>query len=212
MSQISRLLSEMEDPLQMFPFQEVAGILAKSVDRAKDHLAQRAGGLGVSVKYRSVDEEHKFEVISLLIRAAFILGQAAITQAVAIAKKLHDLAGRPPWLPDSRSLILQTGARIHQGTSLSEIVLFDAVVNYFKHHHEWPLNWNQDRSGGDQCRAIEKVRLLGITPDGDRNLEIVLDNLGFGTTGVTSVGESIQAWREALAQDLRRRLHAPHQP
>jgi hypothetical protein len=75
MSEISALLSELEDPFQMFPLQEVVGILTLSVEDAESFLAQRAGWWGVSKKHRSVDEEHQEEVISLLIGSAFVLGQ-----------------------------------------------------------------------------------------------------------------------------------------
>lgn len=207
MSEISALLSKLEDPFQMFPLQEVARILSQSVENAENCLAQRAGWLGVSKKYRSVDEEHQEEVIFCLIGSAFVLGQSAITQSVAITKKIHDTAGKPLWLPNAKPDILNTEATIHQKTGLSETILFDAVANYFKHHREWSADWNSIEGRGQPFQTIKIVRQLGLSPDSDANLQIAMHNLGFGETGIGSLGESIQNWRERLTENLRKRLY-----
>jgi len=207
MSTISALLSELEDPFQMFPLQEVAGILGRSVDDAEDYIAQRSGWYGVSSKYRTVDEEHQLDVISLLIGSAFVLGQCAITQSVAIATKIHDMSGQPDWLPHTKSDIMNTEAVIHKDFGLSEMILFDAVANYFKHHRQWPVDWDLTRAQNPQRRTIEIVQKLGLSPTSSANLQTALHNLGFSATGIGSLADNIQSWREHLAENLRKRLN-----
>lgn len=159
-----------------------------------------------SQKYRTVEEEHQIEVTSLLIGSAFVLGQTALTRAVAIARKLRYLAGQPSWLPSRKVDILCIEASIHGDTGLSEMVLFDAVANYFKHHHEWPSGWSQ-QTQGPHSRTIEVVCRLGLSPEAYDNLGVAAHSFGFGAAGVGSLGARIQAWRERLAENLRRSLN-----
>lgn len=205
MTQIAALLSELEDPFQMFPLEQVARTLAESVADSEEYLVHRAGWLA-SPKYRTVEEEHQIEVTSLLIGSAFVLGQTSITQAVAIARKLRDLAGKPSWVPNSKVDILRFEASIHGDTGESEMVLIDAVANYFKHHHEWPSDWSH-QTQGPHSRTIKVVCRLGLSPEAYDNLGAAVHSLGFGAAGVGSLGGRIQAWRERLAENLRRSLY-----
>jgi hypothetical protein len=206
MTPISGLLSELEDPFQLFPLQEVTRSLAKLAESAEDYLVERAGWWGVSSKFRSVDEEHEAEVYNLLIGSAFVLGQTAITQSVAIVTKIRDTAGNPPWLPDGRAEVLKIEAAIHQPTGLSETILFDAVANYFKHRQEWPSDWVPLNARGSQRATIETIRSLGLVPGSDSNLDTAMRELGFGIQGIAFLAERIQSWRERLAANLRKRL------
>jgi hypothetical protein len=211
-TQIATLLSTLEDPFQMFPLEQVAKTLAESVADSEEHLVRRTGWWGSGLKYRTVEEEHEIEGSFLLIGSAFVLGQTAITQAVAIARKVRDLAGKPSWLPSRREDILCTEASINRNTDVSEMVLVDAVANYFKHHHEWPSRWNQQpphrnqHPQGPHRRTIYLVCRLGLSPEAYNNLEVAVQRLGFGAPGVGSLGGRIQDWRERLAESLRRSL------
>src|SRR5256886_15615579 len=205
-SQISLLLSELEDPFQMVPLQEIAARLNQCIADGRTYLAERAGWFGVSAKYRTVDEEHTEEMIVNLIGSAFVLAQTSIVQAVAIAIKLHEIAGDPPWMPNCKADIMKIESRIHGETGLSEIVLFNAVANYFKHRHQWSSDWGQQQPvlRERESATIQIVSKLGLSAKAINNLDIALRNLGLAN--VLALGESVQAWRERLAQNLRARL------
>jgi len=193
-TRIGALLSTLDDPFEMFPLDSVARGLADLVSASDETISDHSGWWGVSRKYYSVEQEHHVEVIALLIGSTFVLGQTAITQTVAISKKLHSLAGEPNWFPSDRRTILRTEAAVHVETSLSELILFDAVANYFKHHYEWPDDWNPQRAEKPQRRTIEIVRRLGLSPESrEDNLRIAVQNLGLTTSDMV-LGARIQAW------------------
>lgn len=208
MTRVSALLSSLEDPFQMFPLEAVSAYLTELVSDSHERIAEQSEWWGVSRKYYSVEQEHHLEKISLLIGSVFVLGQAALTEAVAIVRSLRAMAGEPPWLPASRDEILQIGSTIHAATGLSEIVLIDAVANYFKHHHEWPKDWAAEGAKGLERRTIEFVLALGFTPgDHQNNLEAALHGLGVNSSTMGSLASKIQRWRETLAQSIRSDLH-----
>jgi hypothetical protein len=204
---LDQLLSTLEDPFEMFPVQSVERSLVNLVAESEEAIAEQSGWWGVSRKYYSVEQEHHLEMISLLIGSAFVLGQTAITQTVAIAVKLHSLAGKPAWLPGRRDDIMRTAATFHIGTKLSDMVLINAVANYFKHHREWPDDWSPTGSkAADQ--TIEIVRSLGFSPGNyDENLWTALRclNVSVAASGAM-LGNRIQDWRERLAENLRSAL------
>lgn len=199
--EIEALISILEDPFNMFPLEGVSSQLGALIDERDEQLYKRAGWWGVSPKYRTVEDEHDLEVIQLLIGSAFVLGQAAITQTVSIVTKLRELADCSSKLPNGKAQIMSLEANIHPSTGLSEIVLFDAVANYFKHHYEWPTNWSG--ATGAQLRTIDLVLKLGLMPGGEHNLHIALRNLGMNPSNMSLMGKAIQEWRERLAVLLR---------
>lgn len=205
MTVIDALLATLEDPFNLFPLEAVSRQLEALVDDRDDRIAGRTGWWGVSPKYRSVEEEHDLEVIRLFIGSAFVSGQTAIIQAVSIVTRLRNLAGDPLWLPNGKIHIMSMEANIHPATGLSTIVLFDAVANYFKHHHEWPSNW--DGATVAQHRTIHMVLKLGLVSEGEDNLRVALQNLGLNITNMSNMGVEIQEWRERLAESLRKQLH-----
>lgn len=206
MTRIGALLSTLDDPFEIFPLDSVARGLAYLVSASDETIADRSGWWGVYRKYYSVEQEHHIEVITLLIGSTFVLGQTAITQTVAIARKLHSLAGEPTWLPRERRTVLRTEAAVHVETGLSELILFDAVANYFKHHYEWPDDWNQQRAERPQRRTIDVVRRLGLSPENrEENLRTAVQSLGL-TVSDMALGARIQAWRERLAESYRKAL------
>ncbi len=196
---IGALLEKLEDPFEMFPIDSVARSLDNLRTMSVEAINER--WYGPPRHYYSVEQEHHIEVIANLIGITFVLGQTTITQTVAITKKLRALAGNPSWLPSNKENILRAEADLHLETNLSEMVLIDAVANYFKHHWEWPDDWIIPTS-----QTIDMVRRLGLSPDYDRekNLQTALQSLRF-SSGAT-LGSRIQGWRERLAESFRMNL------
>jgi hypothetical protein len=199
---IAALLSKLEDPFELFPIQAVTSDLSRAVDESEGFLIDSGGPWGVSAKFRTVEDEHHIDKIALLIGSAFVVGQVAITQSVAISRRIRELADQPSWLPSNRTEIMGLEAPIHLATGLAEVVLVDAVANYFKHHYEWPPDWIT--TNRHQRQTIEVVRRLGLSPGAGENLYTAVRSLGFTTSELHRLGENLQVWRERLAAFLRR--------
>jgi hypothetical protein len=151
----------------------------------------------------SPHDQHDIAVEQLRIGSSFVLGQAAISQAVSIATKINELAGRPTWLPHGKSALMSTVALVHDGTGLSTIVLIDAVANYFKHHYEWPDDWTGSSRGQ---ATIDVVRKLGLEPGEEDNLSHAAQELGMTGSDLSPLSTLVQEWRERLAAYLRKQL------
>ncbi len=204
------LLDALEDPFEMFPMQSVARQLAGLVAKSEDRRFERSDPWGYSPPHNTVEDEHDIAVVQLLIGSAFVLGQAAITQAVSIATKLRDEAKKPSWLPKGKATLMLIAAPIEKETGLSKIVLIDAVANYFKHHYEWPDDWSEscpiEKTTADKTISI--VRELGLIAKGQHNLTRALQQLGAAPDDTTPLSKLVQEWREQLAAYLRNQLEA----
>jgi hypothetical protein len=205
MAHVGHLLQALEDPFEMFPMQSVAHELSRIVDRATEDRLDRNGPMAgyIPRSLYSVEDEHDIAVEQLLIGSAFVLGQAAISQAVSIATKINELAGRPTWLPHGKGELMRKEALVHDGTGLSTIALIDAVANYFKHHYEWPDNWE---GAGRAQPTVDIVRKLGLEPDEEGNLPHAARELGMTGSDLSPISTLIQEWRERLAVYLRKQL------
>jgi hypothetical protein len=147
------LIDRLEDPFEMFPVQGVISQLAASLAHSEEALYANMGPWGVSRKYWNVEEEHWQERVGLLIGAAFVLSQAVMTQSVSIVLRLGretKVAG----IPESRDAILSWKAEAHEETGVSKLLIVDAAANSFKHHYEWPEDWDATKGTRAQQRTI----------------------------------------------------------
>lgn len=113
-------------------------------------------------------------MVELLVGSIFVLGQAAITQAISITNRINrvcEKAGKPPCIPAGKGKIMDIAAPFHKETALSKIAIINAVANYFKHHYEWCDDWS---GPNDSKRTIKIVSELGLTPKGSHNMEHAL--------------------------------------
>jgi hypothetical protein len=206
MSNIRSLLDHLEDPFEMFPMQSVVRSLADVIHAAEKSRFERDDRWkSAAPKYYTVEDEHDISVVGLLIGSAFVLGQAAITQAVSIVTKIYDLAAKPACLPHGKTALMSAEAAKHNKTGLSEIVLIDAVANYFKHHYEWPDDWIG--ASPKQQPTIDLVLRLGLSPDGNHNLDTAVRELGMSTRDMTPLPVLVQEWRERLAAYCRDQIN-----
>src|SRR6266700_317339 len=206
MSNIRSLLDHLEDPFEMFPMQSVSRNLADLIHAAEESRFERADPRkSASPKYYTVEDEHDIAVVELLIGSAFVLGQAAITQAVSIVTKIYDLAAKPSWLPHGKAALMSAEAAKHNKTGLSEIVLIDVVANYFKHRYEWPDDWIG--ASPQQQRTIDLALRLGLSPDGNHNLDTAVREMGMSTRDMTPLSVLVQEWRERLAAYCRDQMN-----
>ncbi|MGE3507255.1 MAG: hypothetical protein AB7N65_00035 [Vicinamibacterales bacterium] len=206
MAHISFLLDRLEDPFEMFPLHAVSGQLGELVNETGLRQYDRNGPYGVSEKCRSVEDEHDVAMEQLFIGSAFVLCQAAITQAISIATKVHEIAGKPSHLPCGKPAIMATMAPVHQESGLSKIAIVDAAANYFKHQYEWDDDWR----GPDRARdTIALVVRLGMEPRHEYNLSRALRVLEVSESDMSPMARLIQDWRARLAAHFRTVLNEP---
>lgn len=206
MAHIRFLLDRLEDPFEMFPLQAVSSQLGELVNETGLRQYDRNGPYGVSEKFRSVEDERDVAMAQLFIGSAFVLCQAAITQAVSIATKVRQIAGTPSHLPRGKPAIMATMAPLHQESGISKIAVIDAAANYFKHQYEWDDDWR----GPDRARdTIALVVRLGMEPRHQYNLSRTLRCLEISDSDMSPMAHLIQDWREHLAAHYRTVLNEP---
>lgn len=203
MADIRLLIQRLEDPFEMFPMQSVSRYLARTVSDVEEKRLERSDPWGASSPYPTVEDEHDNEVAQLLIGSVFVLGQAAITQAVSLVKRMHQLAGSSSGIPIAKEDIMALESSIHADTGLNKISLINAVANYFKHRHEWWDDWSGPESALPTIRAVSQI---GLSPTSQHNLEIALRAFDLAPDNMTPLSQLVSEWREKLASHLWARL------
>lgn len=198
------LLEQLEDPFAMFPVEDVADTLFEAVDETHARKAEHTDPwCGVNRKFWSVEQEHYHEKIGLLIGAMFVLGQAAITQTVSVLNELSKHPQAQGIIPKNKTNKLVANAATEANTSLSKIVIINAVSNYFKHVYEWPEQWDAATTRGSQAETISIVLQIGMRPrEMTDNLLCAADCLGLCRSNPRALAISIQEWREGWARIL----------
>lgn len=197
------LLEQLEDPFTMFPVESVSNTLFTAVDEAEIRKSEEMGPWGVARKFWSVEAEHYHDQIGLLIGAVFVLGQVIITQTVSILGELRKHPEAQRVIPEKKSKILIEHAELDTETRLSQILIINAVSNYFKHVYEWPEEWSTLHSKGVQAETISIVLQIGLAPGAmTDNLLRAADRLALSHTNPRAIARSIQAWREGWARVL----------
>jgi hypothetical protein len=208
MQRLRFLLGTLEDPFELFPMQSVVRSLASLADESeKDRIERADPWKSASPKYYTVEDEHAIEVVELLIGSAFVLGQAAITQAISLVKRIYEEVGKPSWIPEGKAQIMEMGAPVHDPTGFRKITLINAAANYYKHRYEWWDDW----SGPPVSKpTIDIVLKLGLDPKGHHNLEHALRALEIFPSDLSPLGQLIREWRIKLATDLETKLVHQH--
>lgn len=199
---ISWLLDQLEDPLITLPIQGVAGSLKDALSDSEDDWVRTVGG--VARKYWSVEAEHHYDKIGVLLGTAFVLGQTAIAQAVSIYIGIRDqFPGMEGWCRDKQG-ILNLAAEIENKSGLSEMVIIDSVANYFKHYHEWPSDWSEPQSRRSQANTIKRVKAVGMSSMYERtgNLWLAIDALDVRLLDIGKLTGKVVSWRHNLARHI----------
>jgi hypothetical protein len=195
-------LDRLEDPFETFSMQQVTRSLGKLAEESEQRRFDRAGPWGTPApKYYSVENEHDIEVVEHLIGVAFVLGQATITHAIALVKRLHQDASAPSWIPFKKDDIMSVASPIHVESGLSKIAIVDAVADYYKHRYEWTdQDWTGPEIGN---KTIRKAISLGLWPKGYHNMEYALRQLDVFLGDVSPLADLVVKWRSDLAQQIR---------
>ncbi len=117
--EISYWVERLEDPFETFPMQSVMRSLADLADEQRERQFDRASLWGTPRP--TVEDEHDFQVVEHIVGSAFVLGQATITQAVSLVKRMRADARNPSWIPSDKREIMKTAAPIHPETGLSNL-------------------------------------------------------------------------------------------
>jgi len=198
------LLQEIEDPFVMLPLQSIAKSLSQSLIETEYLFNENMGMNGVARKFWSVPEELHHAQIGILIGAGFVLCQTTISQTIALYIRLRDCASDVQSLPKKKDVILSIDSKIESHSDLSEIAIIDLVANYFKHHHEWPLDWVNSEKTSFQARSINRALSLGINEEDELtdNMLLVLNRLDVSIENFVDIANKVQSWRESLARRL----------
>lgn len=204
------LLSELHDPFVMLPLQSVASSLSAVIANSEESFRAREGGYDVARKFWDVPMEMLHEEVGLLIGSAFVLGQATLTQSIAIVGQLHRLSDKHASIPTGKRELLETEAERDPDSNLSRLVIIDTAANFFKHHHEWQSDWHTSPGKGVQTKTISDSCTLGLHGhEVTDNMYIALRGMGVDESGMSKVAITIQDWRERLAQRFSRELGVP---
>jgi hypothetical protein len=200
MPNIRFLLDRLEDPFELFPMQSVTASLADFAGRQEEDRFQRGSPWGVSSKYYTVEDEHDIEAVERLIGSTFVLGQAAITQAVSIVRSIHERTDKPARIPFAKDKIMDTAAPMHSETHMSKIAIINAVANCFKHRYEWWDDWSGPPAS---MQTIDIVTRLALSPKNYHNMEHALWQLGMLPDRMSALADIVLQWREQLAASMR---------
>lgn len=204
---VSWLLEQLADPFAIFPLQDVARSLTASITESSEAFRLRAGPYGVARRYWDVPMEILDEQVGVAIGSAFVLGQAAIVQAVSIVTQVRKLTHAHTAIPSGKKQILESSSAPSSTPGIGNITVIDTAANYFKHHHEWPANWHEAVSTGVQHHTITNAKLLGMAGhDVTINMYAALDALQIGADKVFTVPMTVHEWRERLAHRISKDL------
>lgn len=202
MPSLRRVLEQLRDPFVMYPLHSAIGAVANAISQEEGDLYSRMEPSGRSRKYYTVVEEHHLEVISVLLGAAFVIAQATVTQVVALAQKAHWLAQKPAWLLNDKAALMRFGSNLNTKTGESEIAVVNALANYFKHHEEWPDNWELSSATRLQVWNINIVRKLGLSPNNSDNLHLAASALGFQGKQIRCLMKNTERWKNKVTDEL----------
>lgn len=150
------------------------------------------------------------EEIGLLIGSAFVLGQAALTQSIAIITRLHNLSGLKVSIPRRKRDLLEMEAVRDPKTHVSHLVIIDTAANFFKHHHEWPTDWHLPSEKKVQAKTAADAHTLGFYGhEISDNMHVALQRMGIDQSEMADIASTIQDWRERLAQRFSQELGEP---
>ncbi|MDO5653316.1 MAG: hypothetical protein Q4G39_04355 [Brachymonas sp.] len=210
-STIRWLLQELNDPFAVFPLQDVARSLGESIADSEEAFREREGSGGVARKYWDVPMEMLDHGIGVAIGATFVLGQAAITQAVSMVAQIRKLVGDDTCeIPKGKIALLEFKATAVLKNNLNSIIIIDTAANYFKHYHEWPKDWHHFQGSAAQSSTMKNAKCIGLQGhDLNINMGVVLKALELNTSDVFKVPMIVHAWRKRVAVYLCRKIGLP---
>ena len=201
---IRRLLDELGDPFVMMPISSAAASLNQSLLECNESFQEYMGPYGVARKFWSVPCELVHEEIGFVIGNAFVLAQVGVSQAVSICMKLKECCEDIEEFPKSKFDFLKSEADFIGDTGIGKIEAIDSIANYFKHYHEWPEGWVEQRSKGVQKKTILTVKKLGFS-EGELtgNVERSLSLFGIYDSNLGELCHIVSDWRESLVDLFR---------
>ena len=154
-----------------------------------------------------VDDETS--VIEELLGAAFVVCQSYITTIVSGFKSLHERANSDGYKLTStdrskRDILGKESTKVGK-SKFTEIQVIDAFANYFKHHTEWPGNWNKVKKNSE--RTVQIIRSVGAEQGSTGNLRKGAEILGNPTyDNIDSFIDKVAEWRDELVILYRKEL------
>jgi len=189
-----RLLENLEDSFDLIPMQMALSSLADALMKSEEEFCDAMFFSQPARKYWSIECEMLFEKKGILIGNAFVIAQVLITQAVSIISKIDSLIPNIK-LEKVKQKLVNNNSRIIPNTNISEISFIDAIANYFKHHPEWPDNWDCNASKRTQKKTIKILADVGLAPsEMTVNMERSLEHLNIKNEDLFKLCSIIEDW------------------
>jgi len=148
-----------------------------------------------------------------LLGLSLVACQVEIDGVVSLINKLHECHTEQLGLPISnlsckREALLQRHSPLLGSTDYSSLTAIDAFANYFKHRHEWNLNWSSLTSRSTQ--TIKIITALGagpmVPPDNLRKgYRVIFGDENYGQLK-SRFRKILHDWTLSLKNEYRREL------
>lgn len=148
-------------------------------------------------------------LIEDLLGCAFVAAQSYVTRITARIKRLHERLER-----DGHCLTTTNGGKpalidafsdTVPSTTHTQIRVIWELANYFKHHADWPPNWDNVRK--DHKRTVATVRSIGAAPTSSDNCRKGLAALGIHClSDVYTIATIVSDWHAKLADAYKNEL------
>jgi hypothetical protein len=198
-----QLLANLEDSFDLIPMNMALSSLGDALMRSEEEFCDAMTFSPPARRYWSVECEMLFEKKGILIGNAFVIAQVLITQAVSIINKI-DILIPTIKIEKVKQKLINNNSQMIQNTNISEIAFIDAIANYFKHHFEWPDNWDCNSSNSHQKKTIKILSDVGLAPsEMTVNMGKSLEYLKIENYDLFKLCSIIENWRESLAKNIR---------
>lgn len=197
------LHGELGDPFRIMPMTSAASSLSDGLYCAREEFNEQMGPYGVSRRYWTVPCELTYDEIGIIIGNSFILSQVGISQAISIFTKIRVSCSDINRFPKSKSGVVRLASKQIADNEISEIEAIDAIANYFKHHHEWPDDWDENQAKGVQRNTIQTIKKLGFSErELTDNMLLALSLLNIHDDDLCKLCIIVGDWRERLAKEF----------
>jgi hypothetical protein len=107
----------------------------------------------------------EFQVVEDALGMAFVVLQSRMNAIIAQAWRVYSRSGRQKqsnWhQPRFRQYVLELGPSLASIPGVALGCALDTCANYFKHHDEWPRDWDQS---GRHAATAKIAKKLGMEP------------------------------------------------
>lgn len=183
----------------------------RTVGKAALNAEQRISDVAQSHDAEYLAELGAEETILIedLLGCAFVAAQSYVTRITAriewLHKRLERDGHRLTTTDGKKSALIDAFSDTLPSTTHTQIRVIWELANYFKHHEEWPPNW--DKTDKKSKRTVAVVRAIGAAPNSSDNCRKGLVALGIHCPfDVYTIATIVADWHAKLADAYKNEL------